>query len=385
MIEPKILLKQVFPAMNEDTLTEMIRYARMKTYAPQTLLCIEGAEENVFYIIGEGSVEITKRFEEGGEEHRLRRSGPGDFFGEMALIANSPRNANVRTLERTTVLEIDKPLFIEMLRYSPAVALTMFRIAVDRMRANDQRAMHELGEQKQEIERAYAQLQKQEAQRTEFLTTMAHELRTPLTVASGYMQLIGGGQIDGAALEPAHQRVGTALEQVISLVNDLMFVQEMDMIEPSLRAVSLQAVTKQAVELLREKADANAVNLQNELAETLPTVRAEPDGLTRALTALIDNAIKFTPNGGDVMLRAYTDREFIHLTIQDTGIGIAPDLLPHIFERFRRIDRYQGYVFSGVGLGLSIAKHLIESFGGTISVTTELEKGSSFTLHLPIQ
>src|SRR5690349_20971862 len=102
-VEPVSLLKQVFPGMAEDALIQMGHLAKVQTYPAGTLLCHEGAEEEVFYIVGEGQVAITQQL--GSEERFLRYSGPGQFFGEMALIANTPRNANVKTVIETTVLE----------------------------------------------------------------------------------------------------------------------------------------------------------------------------------------------------------------------------------------------------------------------------------------
>jgi signal transduction histidine kinase len=384
MIDTKLLLKQVFPAMEEDTIAEMARFARLKAYQTGTLLCTEGADESVFYIIAEGSVEITKRFEQGGTEHQLRRSGPGEFFGEMALIANSPRNANVRTLETTTVLEIDKPLFIEMLRYSPAVALTMFRISVDRLRANDQRAMRELSQQKQAVEEAYAALQLQEQQRTEFLTTLSHELRTPLTSATGFMQLIKSGSITGPVMTMALDKIENGLDQIVSLVNDLLFVQEMDLIEPTLKPIDLNGILGRVIADLRDEASANFVTVTLSVPEALPELKADPDGLFRALYAIVQNAVKFTPDGGEVNVRVTVEAARVNIAIEDPGIGIAPEFLPHIFDRFRRIDSYKDNVFSGIGLGLSIAKHLIESLGGSISVQSVVDRGSTFTVHLPV-
>jgi signal transduction histidine kinase len=383
MIDPKTLLKQVFPSLEDEALSELSRFSRIKTYPVGILLCTEGAEESVFYVLAEGSVEVTKHFDAMGKEHLLRRSGPGDFFGEMALIANTPRNANVRTLETSTVLEIDKPLFIEMLRYSPAIALTMFRTAVERLRANDQRAMKEISQQKQEVERAYAELQLQEHQRSDFLTTLSHELRTPLTSANGFMQFIKSGMVTGPALTMAHDKIGAGLEKIVTLVNDLLFVQEMDLIEPALKSVDLKEIIDTITENTEDDADDNEVEVKVEFPTQMPTVQADPDGLTRALYAILHNAIKFSPNGGEVIIRITVDKR-VNIAIIDQGIGINPEFLPHIFERFRRIDSYKDHVFGGIGLGLSIAKHLIESFGGAISVESEVDKGSTFTVHLPV-
>src|SRR5947209_9377906 len=124
VFEPVTLLQRVFPGMSLEALHELAGLARIQTYPAGTTLCHEGAEEHVFYILGEGQVSITQRL--GHEERFLRYSGPGQYFGEMALIADTPRNATVRTTAESTVLEIDKDIFIEMIRQNPIIALTMF-------------------------------------------------------------------------------------------------------------------------------------------------------------------------------------------------------------------------------------------------------------------
>src|SRR5579859_2848003 len=245
------LLRQVFPGMADDALGEMAQLAKMNTYPPDTVLCHEGAEEQVFYIIGEGQVSVTQQL--GDEERFLRYSGPGQYFGEMALIANSPRNANVRTTVETTVLEIDKETFVEMIRQNPIIALTMFQTSAGWLRSNDTAAIAALIRQKDEIERAYAALQLQEKRRSEFLTSLAHELRTPLTTVSGFMQLIRRGTLTGSALEMGHERISAGLDRIVSLVNDLLFVQEMELIEPALRAVNLPDVVTTLIEELDER------------------------------------------------------------------------------------------------------------------------------------
>ncbi len=383
-IEPRLLLGEVFPGVDEDTLIEMSQYARINTYSAGTVLCTEGAEESVFYVIAAGSVEVSKRFVGSTEEHVLRTSHVGDFFGEMALIADTPRNASVRTLEETTVLEIDKPLFVEMLRHSPIVALTMFRVSVERLRANDRMAMRKLSEQKAQIEHAYAELSAQERRRTDFLSTLSHELRTPLTSASGFMQLVKSGNVSSPVMAMALEKINAGLEQTVSLVNDLLFVQEMDLIAPAIKPVDLPSIIERLLEDTEEAAADNSVQVMVDLPESLPVVQADPDGLARALRALLDNAIKFSPDGGNVHVSVSVDASRLNIAISDPGIGIEPEFLPRIFQRFEHRDSYGDHLFGGIGLGLPIAKHLIESFGGIISVQTEAGNGSTFTVHLPV-
>src|SRR5260221_13729606 len=190
-LNPLTLLQRVCPGRDEPAQEQMARIAKVADYPADTMLCHEGVFEEVFYILGEGQVIVTQQF--GDEERFLRYSEPGQYFGEMALIANSPRNANVRTTVDSSVLEIDTDSFIELVRQNPIIALTMFRTSVGWLRSNDTAAITALSRQKAELQQAYDTLRIQERQRSEFLTTMAHELRTPLTSASGYMQLIRSG------------------------------------------------------------------------------------------------------------------------------------------------------------------------------------------------
>jgi signal transduction histidine kinase len=381
-IEPIGLLKQVFPGMSVDALVELAWLTTTHTYPPDTLLCHEGVEEDVFYIIGEGQVMVTQRF--GDEERLLRYAGPGQYFGEMALIADTPRNANVRTVVETTVLEIDKDIFAEMIRRNPIIALTMFRTTVGWLRANDAAAIAELSSQKQEIERAYHELRMQEKRRTEFLSTLSHELRTPLTTASGYMQLIKSGNMAGPALHMALDKVSSGLDRVVSLVNDLLFVQEMDLLEPTIRPVNLPEIVAVVVEEAEDHAQENGITLVTSFPPVLPEIQADVDGLTRAFRALLDNAIKFSPDGGEVRIEIGVTSDHANVAFMDPGIGIEPEFVPRIFERFVRREQYGNTLFGGMGLGLSIAKHLVESIGGHISVQSEVGQGSIFTVHLPV-
>jgi two-component system sensor histidine kinase VicK len=380
--KPEALLRKVFPDLDDASIEETIFLARVRTYESGATIVKEGEEGDVFFIIGEGSVNVFQMSNEG--ERLLRQVATGGYFGEMALIANTPRNATVRAAERTTVIEIDKPAFMEMLRQNPPIALSMFNQVVDWMRNNDRSMIDMLNHKQRELETAYAALKRAEQQRSEFLTLLAHEMRTPLTSASGFMQLIRGGSMSGPVLQMSLEKVGVGLDRMVSLVNDLFFVQEMDLITPVLRATNVNAIVKAVVEDLEDKADDNDLKIALQIADGLPEIQADPDGLTRAFNALLDNAIKFSPEGGTVGITVEVQGSHMRIAIADPGIGIAPDMMPRIFERFSHQDKFGDYVFGGVGLGLPIAKHLIESMGGHIEVESEVGQGSRFTVSLPV-
>ncbi len=376
------VLRQAFPELSEIALAPLASMMKERIFAAGTLICREGAYEEQFYVIGKGEVEFTKRFTD-DEERRLRTGGPGVYFGEMALVRDVARSANVRALTEVTTLEIGKEAFNGAIQANPVMMLGIMRTLIERMRANDARALDEMRQQKEQIEEAYKELQYQEKLRSEFLTTLAHELRTPLTSASGYLQLMQAGAMSGPALGMTVGKVRGNVDRIISLVNDLLFVQEQELIEPNLRPVSLLALITIVVDELSEEAQVSGCAINIDIPQTIPTLQAEPDGLVRAFTELLENAVKFSPQGGDVSITAEEHEQGVRVHFVDHGVGIQEAFLPRVFKRFERTDRIGGDVFDGVGLGLAIAKHIIENHGGKISVRSEAGKGSTFTVYLP--
>lgn len=381
-INPVMVLQQAFPDLLDIQLAPLATLTRQREFAPGELICREGASGETFYVIGSGEVEFTKRFTD-AEERRLRTGGPGIYFGEMALVQRSARNANVRALTNVIVLEIDKSAFDEAIQANPAMMLDIMRTLIERMRSNDAAALSEMRGQKEEIERAYETLRHQDRVRSEFLTSLAHELRTPLTAASGYMQLLKGGVMSGPALDKGLEKVSANLDRIISLVNDLLFVQELDLIEPNLRPVNLPMLLQTVADVVRHNVEASDCMIRLE-SPSLSFVQADADGLTRAFTELLENAVKFSPHGGEVTIRLYEREGWIDVDFIDQGVGIAESFMPHLFTRFERTDRIGEFVFEGIGLGLAIAKHIIESHDGSISVKSKEGEGSTFTVHLPV-
>lgn len=382
-VNPVEVLQKAFPDLMDIQLIPLASLTRQREFAPGELICREGAFEETFYVIGDGEVEFTKRFTD-DEERQLRTGGPGVYFGEMSLVQNNPRAANVRALTEVKVLEIDKEGFEEAIQANPAMMLDIMRTLIERIRHNDAAALDEMRQQKEEIEKAYDELRHQEQGRTEFLTSLAHELRTPLTAAGGYMQLMRGGMMVGPALEMGLEKVRGNLDRIISLVNDLLFVQEMQLIEPNLKAVDLRELLNIVSQEVRELAHLSQCKIALQAPDNLPSVQADADGLSRAFRELLENAVKFSPEGGDVLVKLQGRPGWMEIAFIDRGVGISEQFMPRLFTRFERTDRIGDHVFEGIGLGLAIAKHIIESHGGSITVTSVEGQGSTFTVHLPV-
>jgi signal transduction histidine kinase len=376
------ILQRTFPGLEGDGLEHLEAVARERFYPPDTTVVREEDVGQAFFIIVQGEVEVTKQVD-GQTQRVLQRHGPGDFFGEMALIEISPRTATVRTLTPSKLLELSKDDFDNVLSRHPVMALSVMRTLTQRLRQADQRAIAELGQKNEELARVNRELIQQEKYRSEFLTTVAHELRTPLTSANGYLTLVANGRMNGDQAQHAVNRALRNVKRVVKLVNDILFLQEVDLILPEFYPVSLREIAGQAVARCSQQAIEADVSLRVQLEENLPQVVGDSEWLRRAVDALLDNAIKFSPNGGQILVQTTCQSGQVQLTIGDQGMGIPADQVDRIFERFQPGRQAGPYLFGGVGLGLSLVKQVVDQHGGKIEVQSTEGQGSTFVISLP--
>ncbi|HOG78348.1 MAG TPA: HAMP domain-containing sensor histidine kinase, partial [Anaerolineaceae bacterium] len=251
-----------------------------------------------------------------------------------------------------------------------------------RLRENDEMAIEDLREKAGQLAEAYQQLAEQDYTRRVFLTTIAHELRTPLMAANGFLQILRSGALQGQAFTAALETVSRNLTEITTLTNDILFLQEMELILPAFEQTDVGGLVASAVEQQREKAERNGVGMTMTIAPGLPRIPADSKSLERAIVAMIDNGIKFSPDGGAVNVDVGFNEVEVWVRIQDHGVGIPAKYLPRIFERFFHLDEVAGHLFRGAGLGLSIARQVIEQHKGRVTVESELGRGSTFTIHL---
>jgi len=381
-IQPRQVLLRAFPGIPETEAEEMISLGQVLTFPSETILCTEGASESTFYIILKGKVRVTKRFNE-TEVRLLKVLGPGDFFGEMALIDNAPRAATVIATEEITALVIRKETFTTLFERSSIISLAIVREVTRRLRENDNIAIEDLRMKAIELANAYQQLAELEHARQEFLTTIAHELRTPLMAANGFMQMVRTGKLQGETLKLALEAISKHLQDITSLTNDILFLQEMDLILPEFQPVEIGQVIASVVEQNQARAEKSSTGIQLNIAPDLPYMQGDPKSLERAFHAILDNAIKFSPEKGEILLDVKAQAGQLVVSVRDHGVGIPAEALPRIFDRFYHLDKVGKYLFRGVGLGLSIARQVITQHHGRIEVVSELGKGSTFTITLP--
>jgi signal transduction histidine kinase len=380
---PSRIIPRAFPGIRPNEIEELIANSQVHSYLPGEVLCREDAVEERFYMILEGDVEVTKSINN-SEARLLKTLGPGDFFGEMALIHNAARAATVRAKTALTTLELDKAGFDRVLRNSTSIAMAMVSEISNRLRQNDQMAVDDLRIRASQLAEAYQKLAEQEKARREFLSNVAHELRTPLMVATGYLQMLQKGLMGGDQLTAGIDTVARNVQQIATLVNDILFLQEMELVLPAFQAVDMHEVARHVIDQYKAKAGGRGVRLRLTLraGPDLPRVSGDSKSLERALMALIDNAIKFSPRGGDVEVRMDRKDDQVIVSVEDHGIGIPEENMPRIFSRFYHLDRSGDDLFGGIGLGLAITRQVIEQHQGSLDVTSMPGKGSTFTMTL---
>jgi signal transduction histidine kinase len=224
-----------------------------------------------------------------------------------------------------------------------------------------------------------------------FVANASHELRTPLTVVKLRTEALREGALeDPQVAERFLGEIDTEVDRLVRMVNDLLDLSRMEAgLETGKRQpINLNTIAREAYETFKIRASRANVDLSLDVETGLPTVMGNEDQLRRLFYNLIENAIKYTPGGGkvEVLIRPGPNINTVRLLVRDTGPGIAPDHLPHVFERFYRADASQSRPGSirGSGLGLAIARSIVEGHGGEIGVSSQLGNGTTFWADLPV-
>jgi len=218
-----------------------------------------------------------------------------------------------------------------------------------------------------------------------FIQNVSHELRTPVTIIQGYAELLGDGSL--GALAPEQQE---AIFVIVDRVSELRtLVERIDILlaveahETASLPLALDEIVAEAVKRRRAVATQAGLTLEVHLEPDLPPVSGDRHHLQRAIDCLLENALKFTPNGGRVEVQVYTEPGWVCLAITDNGIGIAKEELECIFNGFYQRDRATNRRYGGIGLGLTLVRAVIEEHGGQIEVESQPGQGSRFTVKLP--
>jgi PAS domain S-box-containing protein len=322
---------------------------------------------------------------------------------EVEILAKLRRGERIERYEtarlRKDGQKLDISLTISPIRDGSGKVVGAAKIAHDI--TGRRRAERELLEREAQLSKLVAERQffleseraaRSEAERLshmkdEFLATLSHELRTPLNAIQGWAMLLRQHRARPEDYERGLEAIERNVRVQVQIVNDLLDMSRIisGKVHLEVQPVYLHELVGDAIETVRQSAIAKAIRIQPLLDSHIGLVRGDPNRLQQVLWNLLSNAIKFTPKGGRIQVVLERVNSHAEISVEDTGIGISPEFLPHVFDRFRQADPSTTRRYGGLGLGLSIVKNLVELHGGTVRVKSAGEnQGSTFIVTVPI-
>jgi signal transduction histidine kinase len=338
----------------------------------------EAVRHTIGFEAYEGSVEDNRLL------HRTELTTPPIAMQTKRVIDVAGRPWTV-VLHRGSVLEVSGRRVIASLIAIGGGVLSILLFLVMRGQV---RAMGAAEERAEELRRSEERLRAADRAKEEFLATVSHELRTPLNAIVGWTSMLERGMVPPHMQSHAIDVIARNAAAQTRLVEDLLDMSRAIAGHLRLKPVQLdiQGILDAAIDAVRPAADESGLTLEHRRGGPHGLIRADPVRLQQIVTNLLSNAIKFTPRGGRITLRAERSGDTVIIEVHDTGIGMAREFLPFVFDRFRQADSTATRSRGGAGLGLAIARHLVELQGGTIAATSDGPgKGSTFTVRLRVE
>ncbi|MFO7827286.1 MAG: ATP-binding protein [Bacteroidales bacterium] len=347
---------------------------------------LKGDQLNAMYIIVSGSVKVHDG------QYVFTTFGTNDFFGEYSLIDSSVRSATVTAIENTYLLRLDQKVFNKIMDENIEVARGVLKALIRRLRnsnvleENLTQKSWEIEKQKDAIEKNKKELEELNATKDKFFTIIAHDLKNPFNTVIGLSELLME-RYDTYNEE----KIKSFIEQIhkfsknayLLLENLLQWAKsQTGRISINIEKVDIFELATENLNLFKGKAENKGIKLTSNVDIGM-YASIDKNMINTVIRNLISNAIKFTPKGGQVGIKAVKNDEFIFITVFDTGIGIPKENLNKIFRIDSNLSTQGTDDESGTGLGLIISREFIEKNGGKISVSSEEGKGSEFTFKIP--
>jgi signal transduction histidine kinase len=312
----------------------------------------------------------------------LRESRSRGCLGPVILLTGQTNDEIDRA-----AMEAGATDFLEKGRIDATLLERSVRYALQKKRYETE-LERKVEERTRELAEANEALRKADLRKDEFLATLAHELRNPLAPIRNAIEIIRLGGAKPETIDKARAIMERQVGQLVRLVDDLLDVSRVTRgkLRLNIEPVDIAAIMEAAVEISRPHLDRNSVSLTVTHPDPPATVMGDRMRLAQVLSNLLNNAAKFTDAGGRVDLFSRHEGSAIAIVVRDTGVGIAPDLLPQIFDLFTQMDRTVSRSQGGLGIGLALVRRLVEIHGGQVSVHSDGPgKGAEFTVRLPLR
>ena len=310
-------------------------------------------------------------------------------FEETEILGKLRRGERIERYETVRVTKdgrkLDISLTISPVRDASGTIVGAAKIAHDITRRR--RAERQIQEREAELSKLVAEAQRLSHLKDEFLATLSHELRTPLNAILGWTTLLQQKALPPNEMQRGLQTIERNVRIQAEIINDLLDMSRIisGKLHLEVQPVLLHEVIRNAIDAVRQSAEARQIRIQPLLDTRIGRVRVDPNRLQQVLWNLLSNAIKFTPKGGSVQVILERVSSHAEISVADNGIGISPEFLPFVFERFRQADATMTRRFGGLGIGLSLVKQLVEMHGGSVRVKSPGEgQGTTFSVALPI-
>lgn len=329
-----------------------------------------------------------------------------DGLSSLVALSGEPLNIYGDALKRFKIYTLGKAaLVVPVKAKKEVVALLAVARTQPKPFTNDEQALLEatadyaamalvnaqlfraLEEHARAMQRTANAASRGERLKNEILQNLSHELRTPLGVANGYIEMLLEGQMGKLTAEQreAIETVRQKLEQIANIVTSMTALRTVSLTPKQQARVNLSDLARLAVERQKPAAKKKRISLSAHVPRKAVEVLGDPDQLSMVFDHLLDNALKFTPEGGQIGVWVSIDRgDLARVSVEDTGVGIGKDHLPHIFERFYQADGSTTRSAGGLGLGLAVVKEIIEAHGGKVGVESSIGKGTTVYFVLPL-
>ena len=373
-----------FKDLSDEEIRLVAEACHEESHAAGDVLFREGSPGDRCYIVLEGKVEVWKDYDE-DKPSLLGVHGSGHFFGELALLDELPRSATVVARERTRVLFLYRDDFHELIRSYSSIALSVMVSISFMLRSSNEVFLDDLKKRNEELESAYSELEKVQIDRLrnerlstlgKFSSMILHDIRNPLSMLKGLLQLMILNIHEPEKLENHIRNALSEVSRLENLASEFLDYSRGE-IRLNLSVTTASWILRKAEDFLRERFETSGLSIVTDCRLEEPLL-IDAERVLRAVLNIADNARKAMTRGGTLTMRAFEEGESNVFLLEDTGEGMSPEVLAHVFEPF-----YSSSKQGGTGLGMLIVKNVVEAHGGSVKITSESGQGTKVRLVLP--
>jgi signal transduction histidine kinase len=357
---------ELFRNLHSDELAALRQVALERHFDAGQEIFHEGDCGDGVYVVKEGSVEITGLLNQ-STRRVFSQLGPGEVFGEMAVIEHRPRSASAKAVSDTTVYLIPRGEMLSLIERSPGLALSLLQEISHRLREFNRQYLNEVVQ----AERLAAV--------GRFARAIVHDLKNPLQIIGLTSEMAGMPDAPLELRAQARERIRRQVERISELVGEILDFTQGSQAAVVLEPTDYATYVQKVLEEMHQEIELKSVRLEFAVLPPAVKLRLDPKRLRRVFANLTHNATDAMPNGGKIVFRFSQNAKEVVTEIEDTGPGIAPEIADKLFEAFATHGKAHG-----TGLGLSICKKIVEDHGGRIWTRNEPGRGAIFAFALPV-